>query len=384
MSALLEAKRKNHVGTYRVVPKVNWSGLEASHFTEEGQSEVDWLNLYPVKPIRDGDEMPLPQGTFSPRQAAKLFYDGVYILEEATKRPKSLSDRLPELGQKAVKRKQFQKQMIEACRRVCCRIAKGKEFGANCVAEDIFVIMILESTFQLGWRRIESHLEGLPECIGDRDFSKIKRICVPSEVELLWRGVDAVLNAKDAANKKGSKKDTISISNRKDITDPQNWFTGYAADTTHLLDHHISVDPAIMAEQAKTLKLLDSLVKALPTQYEVLSKEAENSTCAIVVTEARNPYLITYVNTAWSNITGFTKEDVVGKTLEMIQGPKTDVQKMKEIALAAASGKEMRVEMVNYDKDQKSFRTHLRSKQLTSSSNPNGFIMTVMYKIRDF
>jgi PAS domain S-box-containing protein len=126
------------------------------------------------------------------------------------------------------------------------------------------------------------------------------------------------------------------------------------------------------------------LVKALPTQYEVLSKEAENSTCAIVVTEARNPYLITYVNTAWSNITGFTKEDVVGKTLEMIQGPKTDVQKMKEIALAAASGKEMRVEMVNYDKDQKSFRTHLRSKQLTSSSNPNGFIMTAMYKIRDF
>lgn len=80
--------------------------------------EPNWLELYPTKQVakKEGDDeevLPLPTRNMSPRQAAKLFYDGVHLLEESEKKPKLLQDRLPELAHKAIKRKQFQKQYYE-------------------------------------------------------------------------------------------------------------------------------------------------------------------------------------------------------------------------------------------------------------------------------
>lgn len=236
MSELLNAKRTAHIGTYKQVPKVNWQTLNASGFNMENQGEPDWLALYPVKASKNEEELPVPEGVMSPRQAAKLFYDALYIFEQAEKNPKFMMDRIPEMAHKAFKRKQFQKQFLEGCKRVCCRLVKGKGYSPNCVAEDIFVVVVMEATFALGWRRIEDHLEGLPECLNDRDFSKIKRICSSGEVEMLWRGADAVTAFSAKETKKKGKELTVA---KGDITDTRTWFRGYDTSKEQLLDHVI-------------------------------------------------------------------------------------------------------------------------------------------------
>lgn len=229
-------KRTAYVGTYKQVPKVSWNTLNMVNFNAEGES-IDWLSLYPIKvnPNAAEDELPTPTTNMSPRQAAKLFYDAIYLIEQTEKNPKFMQDKLPELAQKAYKRKQYQKSFLEGARRVCCRLAKGKLFSPNCIAEDVFIIILLSNTFQLGWRRIEQYIEGVPECKDDRDFSKIHRICGSGEVELLWRGADAV--AASNSKKKGAEKAAL----KEGVTDPRTWFKGYDQSAAHLLDHVISV-----------------------------------------------------------------------------------------------------------------------------------------------
>ena len=89
----------------------------------------DWELLYPL------NSKVMPVGLLSPRMACKLFYDALFILEQGEKNPKFLLDRLPAVLGKFFKKKQWRKQYIEAGHRVACRLAKGKGFAANCIAE---------------------------------------------------------------------------------------------------------------------------------------------------------------------------------------------------------------------------------------------------------
>jgi hypothetical protein len=58
---------------YRNIPKIPWSSLKGINF-----DNPDWKTLYPLKVDSDA-----PVGLFTPRQACKLFYDGVLILDQA-------------------------------------------------------------------------------------------------------------------------------------------------------------------------------------------------------------------------------------------------------------------------------------------------------------
>ena len=44
---------------------------------------------------------------------------------------------------------------------------------------------------------------------------------------------------------------------------------------------------------------------------------------ARVITESVPPFRITHVNDAWEGLCGFTRQEAVGKTLGMLQGPGT-------------------------------------------------------------
>jgi len=230
MAELLRARRQKHMGTYYTVPKVNWETLNLSNFNADGKASVDWNALYPTKAGKADEEL-VAKDVFTPRQAAKLFYDAIFIVEQAEKNPKYLQNKMPEISHKAFKRKQFQKQMVESMKRVCCRLAKGKGFSPNCVAEDVFIHIILANTFELGWRRLDSFLEDLPECVTDRDFTRVQRLAASGEVDLLWRGAEAVVTAQSKAKDKKATNGSI--------LDARTWFGGYQSDATGLLDHVI-------------------------------------------------------------------------------------------------------------------------------------------------
>ena len=112
------------IGTYKVVPKVEWTTLLANEFGAPA-----WEKLYPL------NDKSLPTGILTPRLACKLFHDSLFIIKKGEENPKYICDRIPEHAHKMFKKKQWRKQFFESMRRVACRLAAGLGFQPNCVAE---------------------------------------------------------------------------------------------------------------------------------------------------------------------------------------------------------------------------------------------------------
>jgi len=215
---------KRFEGTYRATAKIDWLCL-LNHNFKNSEWEPDWEALYPI------NSKGSPVGLLSPRLACKLFWDGIFILGKTDENAKYMQDRIPECTHKFFKKKQWRKQFIEGCRRVVCRLAKGLGFSANCQAEEVFVHVVLRDAFTLGWRRIDAHIEHLPETDRDRDYARVLRLGAHDETGLLF------------------KEGALDPAKAKSI-DLKNWFRAYAADDSHMSDHILTVEEQEAADAA--------------------------------------------------------------------------------------------------------------------------------------
>lgn len=90
-------------------------------------------------------------------------------------------------------------------------------------------------------------------------------------------------------------------------------------------------------------------------ELRFLQSIVESANDAILVTEAEpveepGPKIV-YVNETFTRMTGYTLEDVKGKTPRILQGPDTDPAPRKKIREALNRWKPVRVELLNYRKD---------------------------------
>ncbi len=98
-------------------------------------------------------------------------------------------------------------------------------------------------------------------------------------------------------------------------------------------------------------------------ELRFLRSIVENANDAILVTEAE-PFeepgpRIVYVNETFTRMTGYTLEDVKGKTPRILQGPNTDPEPRRKIREALELWKPVRVELLNYRKDGTEFWVEL-------------------------
>ena len=98
-------------------------------------------------------------------------------------------------------------------------------------------------------------------------------------------------------------------------------------------------------QQAEELRLLQSVVV--------------NTNDAVIITEADlidepGPRIL-YVNEAFSHITGYAPEEVLGKTPRILQGPKTDQAALQKVRTALSQWQAVTVEVINYRKDGSEF-----------------------------
>src|SRR5215813_33877 len=93
-------------------------------------------------------------------------------------------------------------------------------------------------------------------------------------------------------------------------------------------------------------------------QLRLLTTVVEQSTESVLITTAQldlpGPHIL-YVNPAFTRMTGYAPEEVIGKTPRILQGPKTDSSVLERLRRDCAAGKVFRGEAINYRKDGSEF-----------------------------
>ncbi len=115
--------------------------------------------------------------------------------------------------------------------------------------------------------------------------------------------------------------------------------------------------------------------RAWEADLHLLRSIVENANDAILVTEAKpveepGPRIV-YVNEAFTRATGYTMEDVAGKTPRILQGPETGQAARDEIRSALKRWRPVRVEVQNYRKDGTDFWVELN---IVPVADENGWL----------
>ena len=119
-----------------------------------------------------------------------------------------------------------------------------------------------------------------------------------------------------------------------------------------------NVEKASMRFKSRPLHLQNKEIKSsLPKTFD--EESLMKSPDAIVVTETAAPFRIVSVNPAWEQLCGFTKEESIGKTLGMLQGPQTDKAAITALLSQMMRGEEAGTELTNYDKSGRKFQNRL-------------------------
>jgi PAS domain S-box-containing protein len=89
-------------------------------------------------------------------------------------------------------------------------------------------------------------------------------------------------------------------------------------------------------------------------QLRLLKTAVEQSNESVIIMTAQldppGPQII-YVNPAFTKMTGYAPEEVIGKTPHILQGPKTDPSLLSRLCKDCAAGKVFHGETINYRKD---------------------------------
>ena len=86
----------------------------------------------------------------------------------------------------------------------------------------------------------------------------------------------------------------------------------------------------------------------------------ERMPLALVVSDAaQDDCPIVYVNQAFTAVTGYTREETVGRNCRFLQGPNTDPEDRRKIREALEAGRDVSVDIVNYRKGGEEFYNRL-------------------------
>ena len=100
---------------------------------------------------------------------------------------------------------------------------------------------------------------------------------------------------------------------------------------------------------------------------------ARHTSTIVVFTNAKRE--IEWVNSAFTNLTGYTLEEVRGKSPSLLQGPETDQRTVARMRRALHAGKEVREEILNYTRDGKSYWLHI---EIFPHKKPDGELIGFM------
>lgn len=106
-------------------------------------------------------------------------------------------------------------------------------------------------------------------------------------------------------------------------------------------------------------------------RLRLLESAVVNANDAIVIMSAGNadpsdPNIL-YVNEAFTQMTGYRQEEILGKTPSCLRGPESNAEQMAKIRTALSQREPLRVELINYRKDGQPYWVELNSVPVTDA-----------------
>lgn len=102
--------------------------------------------------------------------------------------------------------------------------------------------------------------------------------------------------------------------------------------------------------------------KRVASKLRLLSYAAQQANESIVITSAEldkpGPKIL-FVNPAFTKMTGYTAEEIIGKTPRILQGPKTDRSVLNRLRRSMSQGQIFHGETINYHKDGTEYNVEL-------------------------
>ena len=105
---------------------------------------------------------------------------------------------------------------------------------------------------------------------------------------------------------------------------------------------------------------LNNTLEAAGEPLALLKTLAENSFDSVLITDATVQAKIIYANKAFSKLTGYASDEVIGKTPKILQGTGTDKKVIERLVLALKSGTKFEGRAINYKKNGTPFIMHWR------------------------
>lgn len=111
------------------------------------------------------------------------------------------------------------------------------------------------------------------------------------------------------------------------------------------------------------------------TRLKLLESVILNTNDAVVITEILNngplKNSIIFVNQSYCNMTGYTLEEVLGKSPSILQGPNTDREIIKNVKASMDSFKPCQYEVINYKKNGEEFWSSISLSPISDSEGVN-------------
>lgn len=171
----------------------------------------------------------------------------------------------------------------------------------------------------------------------------------------------------------------------QELSEKENWVFYEGARLYHgisrhqdkagnLLDVEVNAQMITYKGTRVSLVLLHDVTQKLKEELrlKLLESVITNANDAVIITEAE-PFAapgpgIIYVNEAFTRMTGYTEEEVLGKNPRMLQGPKTDQKELDRLRRAMANWESCEITTINYKKNGQEFWSQFSISPVADSS----------------
>ncbi len=128
--------------------------------------------------------------------------------------------------------------------------------------------------------------------------------------------------------------------------------------TLHITNLPIIVDGVITGVHGIAKDVTQQL--EYEERLNILQRSMESTTNGVMICDARKrSFPVTYVNPAFTEITGYSEEEIIGRNSKILQGKGTDLQTVRRIRNALKEQREIKTTILNYHKNGAAFWNEL-------------------------